>query len=80
MDNSFRSGFEKTALLGSIIGKATKFALSKMPKIFKGLTYSKGKFSLGKSVTSGFVGMEAADVAKKTSQQVNERQLVNTFR
>ena len=76
MDPNFKKGFEKNAIVGSI----ARFAVKKMPKIFKHLTHKAGKFNAGRTagtaLTGGFVGMEGMDVLRKTRSQVNRRIMV----
>jgi len=77
---AFKSGFEKTAVLGlSTIGKGiVSLGKKTMPKIFKWTTQSKGKFSPMKALGTGFAGLEGADVLAKTRGQT--KRPVQTFK
>lgn len=70
MNPNFEHGFEKTAL-APIVGMGLRFLARGIPKILKGLTFSKRKFSPMRTIGTLAAADEVRNVAGKTGRQMN---------
>ena len=88
MDDNFRNGFEKTAIIGKAIGFVGKKAFGVMPKIFKKFTMKGGKFSptkaggsaLGLTFGASEVSRVAGEARKASSKPVTKSMIPRSWR
>ena len=66
MNQGFVEGFEKTAFAGAFAGALKSVAGKVIPTLFTSVGKNgKRAFSLGRTATTGFGAMEAADIASR---------------